>query len=117
MISEFTEHSKQLLQTKDGIRAVCKMMQYGTVKDRKVIAKAFKGHVPEMVSDNEGYLALLTALSVNDDIRLIQDFVRNLLGFLFLKGLIVGLQWHAGSLLQDCPRWKLSEADIAAAES
>jgi hypothetical protein len=72
---EVSEHCKLLLQTKDGVRCVVKMLQYGTAKDRKHIVKSFKDYVIEMATDSEGYLALLSALSVVDDTILLSKAI------------------------------------------
>eukprot|EP00475_Leptophrys_vorax_P015955 TRINITY_DN22337_c0_g1_i1.p1 TRINITY_DN22337_c0_g1~~TRINITY_DN22337_c0_g1_i1.p1 ORF type:complete len:625 (+),score=192.67 TRINITY_DN22337_c0_g1_i1:1227-3101(+) len=75
-IPEVVEHVKQLLQTKDGVRAVCKILQYATPKDRKLMVRCFKGHVSEMALDGEGYLALLTTVSVIDDVSLVTKSIQ-----------------------------------------
>lgn len=61
-----------MIHTHEGVEAACMVLAYGSAKDRKKAIKAFKGHVQAAVSDEWGYLAVCTALSVTDDTALLR---------------------------------------------
>ncbi|PSC67267.1 pumilio-like protein 24, partial [Micractinium conductrix] len=64
-----------MVHTKEGVKAVCMALAYGTAKDRKKALKCMKGHVDAMARDEWGHLALITALSVVDDTTLLRKTV------------------------------------------
>ncbi|KAI3432645.1 hypothetical protein D9Q98_004191 [Chlorella vulgaris] len=64
-----------MVHTKEGVKAVCMALAYGTAKDRKKALKSMKGHVGSMARDEWGHLALITALSVVDDTTLLRKLV------------------------------------------
>jgi pumilio family protein 6 len=61
-----------MIHTHEGTEAACMVLAYGSAKDRKKAIKAFKGHVAAAVTDEWGYLAVCTALSVTDDTALLR---------------------------------------------
>ncbi|PRW61613.1 pumilio-like protein 24 [Chlorella sorokiniana] len=64
-----------MVHTKDGAKAACMTLAYGTAKDRKKALKCMKGHVGAMARDEWGHLALITALSVVDDTTLLRKSI------------------------------------------
>ncbi|KAL4423682.1 hypothetical protein ABPG75_000983 [Micractinium tetrahymenae] len=64
-----------MVHTKEGAKAACMVLAYGTAKDRKKALKCMKGHVGAMARDEWGHLALITALSVVDDTTLLRKAI------------------------------------------
>lgn len=61
-----------MIHTHEGVEAACMVLAYGSAKDRKKAIKACKGHVMAAVTDEWGYLAICTAVSVTDDTSLLK---------------------------------------------
>jgi pumilio family protein 6 len=73
----------ELSQTKDGAKAANLCIWHGTNKDRKIIMKALKEHIKDIVTSEYGHLIVLSLLdSVDDTILLkkiiLQDILNNL---------------------------------------
>jgi pumilio homology domain family member 6 len=58
---------KNLAFTASGARLVSLLMAYGNAKDRKLILREYRGHMPTLAFDSHGYKVLVTALLVIDD--------------------------------------------------
>lgn len=64
-----------MAHTREGARACCMTLAYGTARDRKRAVRALKGHVVDMARDEWAHLPLLTCLGVVDDTSLLRKFV------------------------------------------
>jgi pumilio family protein 6 len=65
----------EILHTKDGARVAMECLWTGNAKDRKVIIKSFKKHVPQIVAEEHGYLVLLAAFDCVDDTKLLDKYI------------------------------------------
>ncbi|GIY60282.1 pumilio homolog 3, partial [Caerostris darwini] len=67
MIESVKEIVHEILHTKDGARVGMHCVWYGTLKDRKVIAKSMKTYVAKIAMEEFGHRVLLALFSCFDD--------------------------------------------------
>eukprot|EP01023_Acetabularia_acetabulum_P019498 TRINITY_DN19938_c0_g1_i5.p1 TRINITY_DN19938_c0_g1~~TRINITY_DN19938_c0_g1_i5.p1 ORF type:complete len:478 (+),score=69.06 TRINITY_DN19938_c0_g1_i5:736-2169(+) len=77
------EQLLRMVHTREGAKTACMVVGYASVKDRKKIVKALKGHVLNMAKDSFGHNVLITILHKIDDTTVlnkivIQELVDNL---------------------------------------
>ncbi|XP_011494528.1 PREDICTED: protein penguin [Ceratosolen solmsi marchali] len=65
----------ELSQTKDGAKAANLCIWHGTNKDRKLIMKALKGHVKDIITSEYGHLIILALLDCVDDTILLKKII------------------------------------------
>ncbi|TNJ29913.1 hypothetical protein GMRT_15865 [Giardia muris] len=107
-----------LVDTADGVRLACFLMQLATPKQRKTIVKLFKGHTRDLAVDDIGFVALCQVFAVTDDTVLTtQAFVngpeglgenlgvilRSLSGLRLIYFLLYGLEEVDNSKDGTCP--------------
>ena len=63
----FADKALELIATRPGARAVALVVAYGAARERKRVAKSFKGKAKDLATHRDAYIALLRLLDATDD--------------------------------------------------
>jgi len=77
LASSVVDNSLHLLSTRAGTRALSTVASYSTAKDRKRIAKCFKGYTRSTMMHRDAYVAVIRVCMVTDDTVSTQKMVLN----------------------------------------
>jgi len=97
-----------LLSTRAGTYIACKLVTYGTAKERKRFMKSIKGRVRQALLHRDSYLFVLRLIHVTDDTKAIQKMVLNEIGEDILELLLstTASKLFLMILVQDVKEWE-----------
>ena len=64
-----------LLSSRAGVKVLCDWISYGTAKDRKSVAKSFKGYARSGLLHPQGCLALIRLIQLTDDTVILNKYI------------------------------------------